>query len=335
MPDVGRYVYLLKLAAVQIRSVDSAALVLQGALPASEVDWEGRVLAAGAGPYVDGLAIDGPPAADDDLFRSAVQQMVALIGRERPSAAVLLGPVALPADAAAATSRLVDSVLQALGTPIVTAFAGDAAASRARAGRRRPPDGSHRGRSGRASTSGRASLHLLRGTTDVTSAVPHRLVYSLTSFETFLVYWGPPNGTPLDVEITVANVTTPMVRDPITGASLAPARVRKGPQEDRLRMTLPAADHPLIVDFNFGNSSGLGTSVDVQKEALPRVEEIIFRHQQAQAAQDAALQQLHRPRPYRRALPSLAGGSGVQPGDGEPPVLRGTAPSSGKSSASS
>ena len=38
-PDVNRYVYLLKLAAVQIRSVDSGALVLQGRIPASEVDW--------------------------------------------------------------------------------------------------------------------------------------------------------------------------------------------------------------------------------------------------------------------------------------------------------
>ena len=44
-----------------------------------------------------------------------------------------------------------------------------------------------------------------------------------------------------------------------------------------------------MVDFNFGNASN-GTLVEVQKEALPRVEEIIFRYQQAQAAQDAAVQ---------------------------------------------
>src|SRR6185503_18102877 len=49
VPDVGRYVYLLKLAAVQIRSVDSAALFLQGAVPAADLEWQGRVLAAGAG----------------------------------------------------------------------------------------------------------------------------------------------------------------------------------------------------------------------------------------------------------------------------------------------
>jgi hypothetical protein len=37
--DVNRYVYLLRLAAVQIRSVDSGALVVQGGIPASDVDW--------------------------------------------------------------------------------------------------------------------------------------------------------------------------------------------------------------------------------------------------------------------------------------------------------
>ena len=104
------------------------------------------------------------------------------------------------------------------------------------------------------------------------------------------MYWGAPNGTPLDVEITVANATTPMVRDPVTGTSQAPTRVQKGAQDNRVRIGLPVADHPLIVDFTFGNSSSYGTSVEVKKEALPRVEEIIFRHQQAQAAQDAVLQ---------------------------------------------
>src|SRR5713226_9136541 len=40
VPDVNRYVYLLKLAAVQIRAVHSDALVLQGGIPANEVDWQ-------------------------------------------------------------------------------------------------------------------------------------------------------------------------------------------------------------------------------------------------------------------------------------------------------
>ena len=287
-PDVNRYVYLLKLAAVQIRAIDSDALVLQGGVPASEVDWQGRVFASGAGPYVDGIALDGPAADEDEPFRSAVERMVALAGREKPSAIVLLGPIRLPADQAAATSRALDAVLRSLGTSVqVTAFAGDAAAlAAALAAAARLTDLI----AGDLVTLDERTtdLRILQGASNVTSIVTHRLVYSLTGLETFLVCWGAPNGAPLDVEITVANATTPMVRDPLTGASQAPARVQKGPQENRIRMALPAADHPVIVDFNFGNSS-LGASVDVRREALPRIEEIVFRYQQAQAAQDAVL----------------------------------------------
>jgi hypothetical protein len=80
-PDVNRYVYLLKLAAVQIRSVDPDALVLQGGVPASDVEWQGRVFAAGAGPYLDGIALDGPASDEDEAFRLAVERMAALAGR--------------------------------------------------------------------------------------------------------------------------------------------------------------------------------------------------------------------------------------------------------------
>jgi len=288
-PDVNRYVYLLKLAAVQIRSVDADALILQGGIPAGESDWQARVLTAGAAPYVDGIALDGPPAQDDEAFRSAVQRMAAIIEREKPSATVLVGPIRLPPDPAAATSQSMDAVLRSLGTSIqVTVFAGDAAALGATlAAAARLTDviaGDLVALDERT-----ADLRILQGTSNVTPVIAHRLVYSLTGFSTYLVYWGKPNGPPLDVEITVANVTTPMVRDPMTGATQTPARMQKGPQDNRLRMALPAADHPLIVDFNFGNSSSFGAGVDVRTEALPRVEEIVFRHQQAQAAQDAAL----------------------------------------------
>ena len=287
-PDVNRYVYLLKLAAVQIRSVDSDAVVLQGLIPASEVEWQRRVFAAGAGPYVDGVAVDGPGA--DERSGSELQRMTDLIEREKPSAAVLYGPIRLPADPAAATSRLMDAVLRTVGTNVrATAFAGAAPSlTAALAAAARMPD----------LVAGdlvvldekTSDLRLLRGAANVTPVVPHRLLYSLTGFDTFFVYWPAQDDAPLDVEITVANAKTPMVRDPITGASAPPSRMHSDPGSNRLRMALPPADHPLVVDFNFGNFGSYGTSVDVEKEALPRVEEIIFRHQQAQAAQDGVLQ---------------------------------------------
>ena len=132
-----------------------------------------------------------------------------------------------------------------------------------------------------------AGLRMLQGPSDVTAAIPHRLIYSLTRFETYLVTWGAPGGASIELEIEIANATTVMVRDPATGSTPSPVRIAA--QGRRLRLTLAATSHPLVVDFNFGNASN-GTLVEVQKEALPRVEDIIYRYQRAQAAQDAAVQ---------------------------------------------
>src|SRR5262249_36099080 len=132
-------------------------------------------------------------------------------------------------------------------------------------------------------------LRLTQGAADVTSSVPHNLLYSLSSFGTYVVY-GPAPSAPLTLEITVANATTPIVRDPLRGTPQPPVTARIGPQANRFRISLPAAVHPLIVDFSAARGETFGSSVEVRNEALPRVEEVIFRHQQAQAAQDAVLQ---------------------------------------------
>jgi hypothetical protein len=288
-PDVNRYVYLLKLAAVQIRSVDEGGLVLQGAIPASEVDWLARVFGAGAGAYVDGLAIDGSIEADTENVRSDVHRITDLVQREKPAAIVVVGPVRLPSDPGAATSRLIDVVLRALGTHIhAVAFEGrDAALRAALTAAARV---TNLVASDLIALDERTSeLRILHDGSNVTSTIPHRLVYSLAGFETFLVYWSPSTGGRLDLEATVANAATPRVTDPLTGSSRPPELVQRGARENQLRLDLPLADHPLIVDFNFGNSSAFGAIVEVRKEQLPRVEEIIFRHQQTQAAQDAAL----------------------------------------------
>ncbi|HTK28630.1 MAG TPA: sigma-E factor regulatory protein RseB domain-containing protein [Vicinamibacterales bacterium] len=283
-PDAERYAYLLKLAAVQLRSVDASALVLQGAVPAGEAAWESRQFAAAVGPYVDGVAIAAPPGAGDAMF-AAAGPIAALVEREKPSASILLGPVEL-SDAAGAAARLVDAALRAPGTPVgVVAFAGPLAAVRAAfssvagvgdliAGDLVALDEKQPG----------LAIHAGAARADV----PHRLLYNVSGFETFLVYWSERGGPPIDVDLTVANAATPMVRDPVTGRTAPPLRVRSEPG-NRLHVTLPAEGRPMIVEFNYGSSGTYGASVDVQQQTLPRVEEIIFRHQQAQAAQDAVL----------------------------------------------
>jgi hypothetical protein len=289
-PDVDRFVYLLKLASVQIRSVDSGALIIQGKVPAAATDWLRRVFAGGTGPYVDGIAIAEQAQGDDPLSRMATERMVATIEREHPSTVVLLGPIHLPADADAATSRLIDAQIRALGTPVqVIVYAADSLPLKAAFGA-----------AGRLTDliagdivtldERAADLRIAQAGLDVTAAVPHRLLYSLTRFDTFLVYWGVPSGSSIDVEISVANATSPTVRDAITGSTQKPTQTETSSQGKRLRLSSPATDHPMIIDFNFGTNDPYTETSDVKQEALPRVEEIIFQYQQVQAAQDAALQ---------------------------------------------
>jgi len=286
--DVTRYVYLLKLAALQIHSVDSDALVLQGGIPVTESVWQQRVFAGGVAPYIDGIALDLPTGLDDEAFRSALPRMTALAAGEKPSGTILFGAIRLPEDPVAARSTLVDAVLRSIGTNVhVTAFTGTAASFAAAfvaAGRLVDLITADL-----VTLDERTSgLRIMQGSSDITRDVAHRLLYGVTNLGTFLIYAAPPNRGPLELEITVANATSPMVRDPVTGTSRPATRARDGAQGNRLQLALPAADHPLIVDFNFGNSS-YASSVQVQTEPLLRIGEIISRHQQAQAAQDAVL----------------------------------------------
>ncbi len=179
VPDVSRYVYLLKLAAVQIRSVDPEALVIQGTVPAVSSDWEERVLRGGAGPYVDGVAIDGPSSDEDEPFRTAVHQMADVVEREKPSASMLLGPFRLPQGPGEATARVIDTVLRSLGTSIqVTAFALEVAPLKvALAAAARMPDllaGDLVSLDEKV-----ADLRIMRGSSNVTSSIPHRLLRQL------------------------------------------------------------------------------------------------------------------------------------------------------------
>ena len=285
VPDASRYAYLLKLAAIQIRSVDPVALVLQGGIPVGELAWEGRVFAAGLGPYVDGFALNGATSDDDEAFRPALLGMAALLEREKPGSTVVLGTLLLASDPAAASAQAMDSILWSTGTAVrVTALAGvPAAVTAALVAAARVTDliGNDL-----VTLDERASrLRILQGISDVTSTVPHRLLYSLATLDTFLVYRNL-HPSPLDLEVTIANATIPIVRDPLTSAEPAPS-TEPAPKGGRLHFALPAGSHTLIVDFGTGTS--YATSVDVRKDALLRIEEIIFRHQQAQLAQDALL----------------------------------------------
>jgi len=285
LPDVNRYVFLVKLAAVQIRSVDADALIVQGAVPASAVDWESRVLSGGAAPYVDGVAVH---ASADENALIRVEALAAAVERHDPTAAIFVGPVTLGSDAAAAAAMLLRLQAGALGTHIqVISYAADRSivtAALTAAAR----IGDLVGGNLVALDERAANLRITRDGADVTSSVPHKLLYSVNGLSTFLVYTAGAPG-PLQIDVDVANAAAPMVRDIVKGTVDKPV-MPSPPDGKRLHLTVPGAAYPLVLDFNFGAGDTYVQTSDVAQERLPSVEEIVARYQQAQAVQDAALQ---------------------------------------------
>lgn len=287
-PATDRYVFLLKLASVQLRSVDATALIFQGRVPVDFEMWQTGLYAAGIAPYVDGLALHGPSAADDDAFRASVARLTALVEREDRTAPVVLGPIALSRAGETAQARFFDAEVQSLGTPVrLTSFTGTASDVRAALTvAARAADllsGALVTIEERA-----AGLRLSRGSTDLGGAIPHRLLFSTTRFSTYLVYGGSSETMPITVQASVADAAAPQVRDPVLGSVERSLRAQR-PEGTRIIVTVPLARHPLVLDFNAGATDRVVESAEVQQETLPAVAEIIARYQQAQAAQDTAL----------------------------------------------
>lgn len=288
-PAIDRYVFLLKLASVQLRSIDPDAFVIQGSVPAGFDAWQAALYAAGIAPYVDGLAIAGPAGADDEGFRAAVERLSAATARNDPAATVMLGPIALSGTTEAASALFFDSEVRALGTAVrVTTYAGSAGSLRAVLGvAARAADLL----SGTIVTVDErtAALRLSRGSTDLTAAIPHKLLFSTTRFATYLVYNARQEAMPFTVDVTVTDAMMPESRDPVAGTTAKLLRAQT--QGTRISVTAPVARHSVMLDFNAGAVDRVVENADVQTDRLPKVAEIIARHQQAQAAQDAAVTQ--------------------------------------------
>ena len=120
---------------------------------------------------------------------------------------------------------------------------------------------------------------------NVTSSIPHRL-FKLERVRYLLVYWGFPAANRWTSSYGCQWIDAHRTISQRNGGSADPLRAR----EQIGFASVCGPTHPLIVDFNHGPGGSYGEVVEVQKDVALRVEEIVFRYQQAQAAQDAALQ---------------------------------------------
>jgi hypothetical protein len=124
---------------------------------------------------------------------------------------------------------------------------------------------------------------------DVTSRLPHRLLFDNTSLATLLVYWGEERKEPLRVDVTVPVEGTPAVLDVVTGARLRAAQYRRDANTSLATAELPLTGRPMLVDFNEEATEVFADRTGVSAIRQLTVEEIIARHRQQQARQDAAI----------------------------------------------
>lgn len=126
------------------------------------------------------------------------------------------------------------------------------------------------------------------------------LLYDVSTFGTYLVYASDEPATvggakqTARITLTIATDAKPRVRDPFAATAARQMIDVTGfvREKDTQRSTFvaPLSTHPLIVDFNDALGDVVTERNDVTARDTLSVGEIIARHQQAQAAQDAALE---------------------------------------------
>ena len=279
--DPRTYAFLLKLAAVQLRSVDPAAVIVQApGGPAAQAVLHRE----GTAPYVDAVAVSGVEGAE----AGAVEALQASIDRDDPSARLMIAGLPLGDAGEGAGARWLRGYFGALGTrPRTTTFAGSRAAI---ASALRTASALGDLLSGETVTLDprAAALRLELDGHDAASRVRHRLLYNLTNFSTYLVYWpAEPSAGSLRVTLAEPGGREPMVRDPLGEPAREVADFAWDRATRRAQLTAPLAPTPLVLDFNYGAGDVYVARSEVVQAAELRVDEIIFRYQQAQAAQDA------------------------------------------------
>jgi hypothetical protein len=284
-PAAHAYAFDLKLASVQIRSVDPDALITTASVPPADAAWLEDLYREDVSAYVDVVAMDA--AAGDAAKAEAA--MRAVIEREDPTAASLVTALPLGADGHARRAWVVGQFGHLGARPASVSFTGSAAAL---ASAFESASTLKDMLTGEVVTLDEeaASLKLTANGRDVTGEVPHRLLYNLSNFSTYLVYWvegGAASSGTMRVQLKDAAGRAPMLRDALAG-SVAPARNFAWDKPTTVSsLEAPLSDNPVVIDFNFGAGEVYVDRADVSQKASLKVDEIIFRYQQAQAAQDA------------------------------------------------
>ena len=275
--------FILKIAAVEIRAADTESLVVIEGLARTSPEWWKAFYAEGLAPYVDALAVGYDPAS-----AAAVEDLGARLAQEDPEAALVMGAVPVGDEAADGVSALLRWEFSHMAGPVaLTTYAGAPAALAAAVG----------AAGALADALFDEVVPLDPGAAAVTldqaagePPVRTELLYNTRRFATYVAYWRE-SGTEGKLKVALSEPTgrAPVVRGGFSTGVAPVEGFAWNPSGNRASMSVPVSSIPRLLDFNYAGAEVKATRVDVTERVLPLVGEVIFRHQQVQAAQDNAL----------------------------------------------
>ena len=279
------YAYFLKLASVQIRSVRPSALIVPApvAAPADPAMWLQELYAEDVGGYIGAAAVDVAGVATPVEIRPRFDGARRAARNEDSDALVLL--TGLPLGGSGSRHWLAPVATLGFEGPVSLVFTGTipqiarAVAEAARARELLAPGVV-------ALDEASAGLRLSLGEQDVTASLPHRLLYDLPTLSTYLVHWDAPAGSRVTFELTDRLGRVPVVVDVRSGAVGNPDGFDWDDDSGHSRGTIDGSRDGTIVAFR-PNEDLFVQRVAVSESTALGVNEVVVRHQQAQATQDA------------------------------------------------
>lgn len=275
-PSAADTAFAIKAAGVAVKAGDERAAVVLGTVGPADADRLMGLFDLEIAAYVDAYGLTAA-ALDQDLD--------ARIDQRAPSTGLLLFDQALAAESTAAVETFLTRHLPLLGSRVSGAVFAAPAPALAAVLPSVPRLRFLLDQPTAALDDAAIALRLTSGGRDVTTSVPHRMLFGLKTAANALVYRSADG--PLDVAVTERTGITPSVVDARTGTRRPVERFSYDAAAATARFTVPAAATPLVVDWSDGSGTVLVESEDVSTARLPSVGEIVARHQQAQGAQDA------------------------------------------------
>jgi hypothetical protein len=282
---VHEVAFVLRLLAVELRAADPDALLAIGPLGAHDRAWLEGLYHEDVAPYVDAVAVPGEGAA------AAVSALEPLIAEHDPEASIFATGYPLPPDEAAAAQALLDWEVAHLGGRVsLTTYAAPSAQSLSLA-----LNAAARIKDVLAADvvtldDPTAGLRLTQGGEDVTASLRHSLLYDPGSLSTYLFYAADGRAGDLRVELKDATGLKPDLRDPLKAKSTFKVRNEWDATARRARVSVPLLDRLALLQLSYGGDNALVSRSEVTGSVLPSVAEIVFRHQLAQAKQDAKVE---------------------------------------------